>query len=267
MSDIWSSVPTGTIVDEDIIRLALADELIVDEFDKAFVKQACYELRASSIFYEVQSPAENKRIVLEAGSGYLLRPHSYVVSIVRERIRLPANVLGRILVKGRLFSIGILPINTYADPGFEGRLGITLYNASHRYIFLEPGEPIAKIEFSVLPKPVNRPYSGQHGYEYRDLASRGSHVYRAEPIRALQKESAQSNRNSSISHGPIISRLARQLRFYRYGVWMQLLFIAVGFVIIFALYGQLSFFGSVSIGIISNLLTTLLVNIISDKVK
>ena len=122
MSDIWNDIQTGTIVDADIIRLALANNLIVEAFERDCVKQACYEL-ARVTFYDVQSAEEDKRVVIGPGNGYLLKPHCYVVSIAKERVRLPSNVLGRILAKGRLFSIGILPINTYADPGFEGRLG------------------------------------------------------------------------------------------------------------------------------------------------
>lgn len=83
----------------------------------------------------------------------------------RGELALPSNVLARILAKGQLVSLGILPVNTYADPGFEGRLGITLFNATRRYIAIKPGQPIAKIEFTVLNRDVERPYAGQHGYE------------------------------------------------------------------------------------------------------
>ena len=83
MSDIWNDIQTGTIADADIVRLALANNLIVEAFEKDCVKQACYELRASDIFYDVQSAEEDKRVVIGAGNGYLLKPHCYVVSIIR----------------------------------------------------------------------------------------------------------------------------------------------------------------------------------------
>ena len=162
--DIWTSIPVGTIRDADITVLGNAGKLITDEFNEQNIKQACYELRASNVFYETAASRENKRVEV-GGNGYILRPHSYVTAIVQERIQLPANVLGRILTKGQLFSIGILPVCTYADPGFAGRLGITLCNVSHRHIVIKSGQPIAKIEFSVLAQPVTNPYTGQHGYE------------------------------------------------------------------------------------------------------
>jgi dCTP deaminase len=81
-----------------------------------------------------------------------------------ESLELPADMLGRVLLKGKLFSLGLMPVNTYADPGFFGRLGIVLFNASNNYLRVRPGDPIAKIEFCRLARPVQRPYRGQHGY-------------------------------------------------------------------------------------------------------
>src|SRR3984893_16367534 len=136
---VWSDVPVGTIVDSDMEKLAAAGELITGHFDSTCVKQACYELRASDIFWDVASAAEDKRVVVGVHGEYLLKPNCYVVCIVKEHISLPSNVLARVLTKGLLFSIGVLAVNTYADPGFEGRLGITLYNGSRRYVRIQPG--------------------------------------------------------------------------------------------------------------------------------
>ena len=139
-------------------------ELITQNFEPKNIKQACYELRASDLFYETSSSREDKRVIVD-GSGYILPPSSYVTAIVCETIDLPNDVLARIMAKGQLFSIGIVPVNTCADPGFRGRLGITLLNASHRHLVIQPGEAIAKIEFVKLSRSVSRPYSGAHGYE------------------------------------------------------------------------------------------------------
>src|SRR5437016_4773421 len=116
-------LPVGTLVDDDIIDCAKNGHLIPKEFSAENVKQACYELRASNIFYETASVKEDKRI--DVGGGcYVLRPNTYVTVITLEHLLIPDNVLCRILTKGVLFSLGILPVNTYADPGFQGRLGI-----------------------------------------------------------------------------------------------------------------------------------------------
>lgn len=266
MHDIWREIPLGTIVDSDISRLAAASELIVDGFDPDRVKQACYELTASDIFYNLQSAAENKRVVVDASTGYLLKPNCYVVSIVKERLRLPSNVLGRILTKGKLFSVGILPVNTYADPGFEGRLGLSLYNGSQRYVVVRPGEAIAKIEFSMLPKPVMRPYSGQHGYE-TEIWPVATNLYADLAGEKVASRIGSDEEELALSHGPLVAEMFRQLRFYRYGVWAQLFVILAGFGILFALHGYVSMVWSLALGILSNLLTMVAVNIVFRNVK
>lgn len=266
MSDIWDDIPLGSIVDEDLIRLAGAKQLIIEEFEEDCVRQACYELRAGDIFYEVQSPAEDKRVVIPQDGGYILRPHCYAVSIVKEKLCLPSNVMGRILAKGRLFSIGILPINTYADPGFQGRLGIILYNASHRYILIKPGERIAKIEFSRLSKSVTRAYSGQHGYESQ-IWPIASQLYVEPNDSRVQSQIGSSHQELELSYGPRVAEISRQLRSFRYGIWIQLAIYFLGFGYIFANYNQMSLFQSVAVGVLSTFLSTALLNFISDSFK
>ena len=112
---------TGTLVDSDILTLASTGNLIVDEFVPANVKQACYELRASDVFWETWSTHENKRVVVDATAGYLLKPNRYVVAIVKEKIVLPPNIVARILAKGQLVSIGVLPADLFP---FLGNLKI-----------------------------------------------------------------------------------------------------------------------------------------------
>jgi dCTP deaminase len=154
---------SGTLSDDDIKSLCSKGILIEDNFTPAGIKQACYELRCSNIFYDLDEG--DKRQIVNGTEYILLKPKQTLVIITLESLRLPNDILGRILTKGMLFSIGILPVNTYADPGFSGRLGIVMHNLSNSYIKLQSGDTIAKIEFSRLEHPVSRPYEGQHGYQ------------------------------------------------------------------------------------------------------
>jgi len=154
----------GVLTDREICEAAGQGRLIAENFRAANVQQACYELRVGSIYYDLSDGA--RRYVLGPEHRYvLLKPHQLIVVITKESLRLPPDVVGRILMKGKLFSLGLQPVNTYADPGFAGRLGIVIHNSSPSYIKLEEGESVAKIEFERLRKPVEHPYSGQHGYQ------------------------------------------------------------------------------------------------------
>lgn len=244
----------GTLTDEDITELAAGGDLITSQFEPANAKQACYELRASNIFYETASAADNKRV--ESNAGYILRPHTFVTCIVMERISLDPDIVARVLAKGQLFSVGIVPVNTYGDPGFKGRLGITLYNSSHRHLKITPGQSIAKIEFTRLPKSVLQPYSGQHGFE--------SEMW---PIPTQLYASSDDLKNGGIdprsvaeinrSYGPIVASLEARLSFYEYKVWIQIAITVFFFGSILAVHGHIEWFTSIVLGVLGNLVTNL----------
>jgi dCTP deaminase len=250
----WQTVPMGTIVDFDIRRLAEDGELITNGFFAASVKQACYELRASNVVYETTEPRENKRLEVGAG-GYVLRPQSSATLIVEERIALPNDVLARILTKGQLFSIGILPVCTYADPGFVGRLGITLSNASYRPVVIRPGQPIAKIEFSRLSQAVEQPYTGQHGFE-TEIWPIPTHLYAT--AADLKAAGVELNSDAEIArmYGPVVANIRQRVAFYERRIWLQIGITVISFAVLFAMSGQLGLVVSVITGVLANLATS-----------
>ena len=261
--NLWRGLGPGTIVDDDIVRLAEGGELITSGFEPRFVKQACYELRASRIFYNLVSPSEDKRVEIDTDDFYLLKPNCFVVCVVAEHLCLPPNVLGRILAKGRLFSVGILPVNTHADPGFTGRLGITLFNASKRYIKLRPGEPIAKIEFSFLKKPVSRPYTGQHGYETEIWPVATSLL--ADPQNdEVRKRIGNAYMELKTSHGETVAEMYRRVQYYSKIVWVQIGVVLAAFTVLLALHKQVDLVTSLWIGIVANVMTMLVWNSVSS---
>jgi dCTP deaminase len=124
---------------------------------------ACYELRIGSVYYDLTEG--DKRIDAADHGTVLIKPSHRVVLITLEEVDIPDNMIARVISKGSLFSVGLSPVSTYADPGFAGNLGIVTQNLSDKYIQIPVGEPIAKIEFSTLSSVVTRPYRGQHGFQ------------------------------------------------------------------------------------------------------
>lgn len=124
---------------------------------------ACYELRMGSIYYDLTE--DGTRFDLGEGEKILIKPGHQVVLITLEDLDIPVDILARIVSKGSLFSIGLSPVATYADPGFKGHIGIVTQNMSDKYIELPQGEPIAKADFTRLSAAASAPYHGQHGFQ------------------------------------------------------------------------------------------------------
>jgi deoxycytidine triphosphate deaminase len=151
-----------TLADHEIEAQIARGELILDA-DPASCAGACYELRMGDVYYDLTEG--EARWTVPAGGTVLIKPGHRVVLITHERLALGADVFARIVSKGSLFSIGLSPVATYADPGFHGRIGIVTQNISDKYIVLPKLEPIAKVDFTILETPARRPYNGQHGFE------------------------------------------------------------------------------------------------------
>ena len=116
-----------------------------------------------AIYYDLTEG--DKRLDASASKNVLIKPGHRVVLITQEELAIPANMIARVTSKGSLFSVGLSPVSTYADPGFAGNLGIVTQNLSDKYIELPIGEAIAKVDFSLLSSAAIKPYRGQHGYQ------------------------------------------------------------------------------------------------------
>ncbi len=153
----------GTLTDDQIRDCCQRGELISDGFNPKNIRQACYELTLGDVYFDLTEG--DKRYSTQDQNNALIKPGHLVVLITKEKLKIPNDVICRIASKGSLFSCGLMPVSTYADPGFSGNIGIVTYNLSRKYVQLPAGEPIAKIEFSKLENPVHSPYTGQHGFE------------------------------------------------------------------------------------------------------
>jgi len=126
----WKNIKPGIIADFEIKKLC-PSELITKGYDPGSVKQTCYELRVGeTVWYTYLKNSKLRKTSVKDKGGVYLPPKAYATIITMEELELPTDCVGRIMTKGQLFSIGISAVNTYADPGFSGHLGITLINHS-----------------------------------------------------------------------------------------------------------------------------------------
>jgi dCTP deaminase len=151
-----------TLSDNEI-ESEIGAQKLVRNADLNMLEGACYQLRMGNVYYDLTE--HGKRFALKQGEMVLIKPGHRVVLITAEELSVPANVLVRVVSKGSLFSIGLSPVATYADPGFAGNLGIVTENISDKYIELPQGEPIAKADFTRLTSSATRLYQGQHGFQ------------------------------------------------------------------------------------------------------
>ena len=135
---------------------------LITNYELSNIGPASYELRMGGYYYDLNEG--DHPIQLTSNQDVIIKPGHLVVLITKEKLKIPNNIVGRVISKGSLFSVGLTPVCTNADPGFSGNLGIVTHNISDKYIVIPQNESIAKIDFSELESPSTKPYVGQHGF-------------------------------------------------------------------------------------------------------
>lgn len=262
----------GTLSDTQIRRFAEQGLLISKGYNPENVHQACYELSASNIYYSQSDNFERIDICKLEYEYILIKPKQSVIMITSEELKIPYNCIGRLLTKGKLFSVGLSPINTYADPGFNGSLGIIFHNSSTDYLKIPRGEPIAKIEFSVLEANVETPYNGQHGYktkiwpipvEYKLTDKEFANDPR------IQQAHIEIEKIYGTRYSQVITRL---LGVEKKLIWLMVLYFTFSMILIAYLMSSgkeswVNYMMAVSIGLLSNLVVFLISYFLEKKIK
>lgn len=264
----------GTLSDNHIRQAASQKWLISENFEDARICQACYELRAGAVYYELDT-ADSRRHAARHQLGpkeyILIKPKQFITIITHEKIKLPGNVLGRVLTKGRLFSIGVIPVNTYADPGFEGNLGIVLANLSNNYLKIQQLDPIAKIEFSKLRQPVSKPYSGQHGYQTQIWPIPYSMILSREEVARDNRVKSPLDELAAIHGNLLADHIKRVFYLERYIMLAAAGYFSLSILVLAVLANRqdanltFSTFASVILGVVSNLIFAALMYFLSPR--
>ena len=153
-----------TMLSDAAIRERVHAAGLIIPFEPKGLGGASYELRCSSTYYDLTEDAIRIESKLH-NNKILIKPKHTVALITEESLQIPQDLTAHIISKGSLFSIGLSPVCTYADPGFSGQLGLVTTNNSDKYITLDALQSVAKIHFTELTSPATKLYKGQHGFK------------------------------------------------------------------------------------------------------
>ncbi|AWI34906.1 dCTP deaminase [Helicobacter apodemus] len=85
---------------------------------------------------------------IDLAKGYELKPLNYLYASSVEKVTIPKDMCGIILPRSSFTRIGlILPISSYANPGYSGHLPIVIFNASNSIIKIPPYIRIMQLLF------------------------------------------------------------------------------------------------------------------------
>jgi len=158
---------------ELIEKLVEAQVLKIEPFYKDGIQPASYDLRLGNtiLVTPIKRGERGRPIDLdkEKGEKYMIRPGEFVAALTEESLSLPDDICGRFGVKSSLARKGLVAFGgIQIDPGFVGRLAISLFNVGPEDIELKLGEPTFTVEFHRLEEPTKNPYGSdpqKHTYQ------------------------------------------------------------------------------------------------------
>jgi deoxycytidine triphosphate deaminase len=151
----------GLLSDGQIAERCRKGLLISEEFAEKQLMGCCYEFRVGRIAYSYDY--EKKITKQQQSKIHIIYPFETLTIVTMEKINLDNQHFLLLFSKGSLFSLGLTPVSTAADPGFRGPLGITMTNLSARPIQFSAGTGFIKGSFFQLAKEAVNTYVGQHG--------------------------------------------------------------------------------------------------------
>ena len=147
------------LTDKDIKETVRKAVIKIEPFDLACVQPASYDFRVGK---EGLSATGQAKIDIEEKGLLLLEPGDFGVITSLETIEMPNDYTARIGIRSYYARQGLFAATgPQIDPGFRGRLFVTIMNLSPNPISLPYKEKFITVEFHRLNEPVTKPYSGE----------------------------------------------------------------------------------------------------------
>lgn len=152
-----NNTDSGFIIDEEIIKRG--KRLLGPDFEPNQAGGASYDL---SLGEEVYISGEDSPRLLSDANPFVSIPRGqFALLLTKEYVRVPDNHLGFISIRFGKKAQGLVNISGFhVDPGFEGKIIFSVFNAGPTDVTLKYGEPIFMIFFYKLQRSVLRPYKG-----------------------------------------------------------------------------------------------------------
>ena len=131
----------------------------------AKIKHGAYELSLGDEVFETDSVDGKRRELTKIKEQVVINPGQFALLLTEESIRVPKDKIAFISIKAGIKLRGLINVSGFhVDPGFEGKLVFSVYNAGSGPISLERGTQYFLIWFAELdvPKSDTDQYNGKH---------------------------------------------------------------------------------------------------------
>lgn len=133
---------------------------VISDYDENRIKNGAYEMSlGSQVFQTDSSPRSVKN--LNENEKIEIKPGQFALLLTKEYVTIPKDKIAFISIKAGIKFKGLVNVSGFhVDPGFEGNLLFSVYNAGPSIIVLSSGKPYFPIWFADLNE--SQDYNGKH---------------------------------------------------------------------------------------------------------
>lgn len=134
---------------------------LIQPFLNNRVQQGAYELSLSD--QALTTPVKISEPNGVADGVLIIEPGQFGLLYSAETVHIPDDVIAFISIKASIKFKGVVNVSGFhVDPGYQGRLKFSVYNAGTETVGLGVGQPAFLIWFADLDQPTVDPYSAPH---------------------------------------------------------------------------------------------------------
>ncbi|MGA2367677.1 MAG: hypothetical protein ABSF74_03765 [Dehalococcoidia bacterium] len=156
----------GILVDSQIRQMISKGKLGIEPFNPLQLQPASYDLRVSSkILVSPINPEQLGRVIIlsEDRPVYKVLSGQMIGVLSNERLSLPLDMCGRFGIRSYFARRGINAFGgLQLDPGFNGRLTMSLLNAGPEPVPISLNDLLFSVEFEKLEVKADKAYSGPY---------------------------------------------------------------------------------------------------------
>lgn len=158
------------------LTLLLKGSYVITPFDERRIKNGAYELSLGNQVFQTDSKPRCIKS-LNTNQEIYIEPGQFALLLTEETVKIPENKIAFISIKAGIKFKGLVNVSGFhVDPGFEGKLLFSVYNAGPSTIVLIRGTKYFPIWFADLNETQD--YIGVHDKQDR---------IPSEPIEALSQ--------------------------------------------------------------------------------
>lgn len=156
------------LVDHQIRDEVKRGNLGIENYDEDCLQPASYDLRIGPLLYSPSSPTPDKAINISTNGGWhRIQPYGTAVIMTYETLRLPSDMIGRFGLKSGFARRGLLAsTGPQVDPGFEGKLFVSIMNLTPASHVLSFKDTFLSIEFHKLEEKPEKTYEGPYQHKH-----------------------------------------------------------------------------------------------------